>query len=136
MILKHFRNLGALLLFACAPAFDPEYAPLARNDLELRCYAWTSRATRGDDAALEEASAMWLEPRELPEGCAAFASLMIERGRIGVPPIWRRVRVLFENGQIVAAKNALGYLPKGEGPGGGSLAEAARPPRRPPPRPP
>ncbi|OGA69359.1 MAG: hypothetical protein A3G83_09575 [Betaproteobacteria bacterium RIFCSPLOWO2_12_FULL_68_20] len=111
-------------------AFDPEYAQLARNDLELRCYAWTSRATRGDDAALEEASAMWLEPRELPEGCAAFASLMIERGRIGVPDIWRRVRVLFENGQIVAAKNALGYLPKGEGPEERSLAEAARQPQR------
>src|SRR3990172_6750356 len=111
-------------------AFDPEYAQLARNDLELRCYAWTSRATRGDDAALEEASAMWLEPRELPEGCAAFASLMIERGRIGVPDIWRRVRVLFENGQIVAAKNALGYLPKGEGPEERSLAEAGRQPQR------
>ena len=38
--------------------------------------------------------------------------------------------MLFENGQITAAKSALGYLPKGKAPDERSLAEAARQPKR------
>lgn len=111
-------------------AFDAEAGQLDHPDLELRCYGWSSRAARGDDKALDEAAVMWLEPRELPEGCGRLAALMIERGRIGVPEIWRRVRVLAENGQIVAAKNALGNLPRDEAPDERALTEAVRAPQR------
>jgi soluble lytic murein transglycosylase len=47
-----------------------------------------------------------------------------------VADVWQRVRVLFENGQITAAKEALGYLPKAEAPDERLLAEAARHPKR------
>src|SRR5260221_7353940 len=61
-------------------AFDQESPPLVQDDLEIRCYAWLSRLARSDDSAYEEARAVWLEPRELPDGCHALANRMIEAG--------------------------------------------------------
>lgn len=106
-------------------------APLyARDDPEIRCYGLLARAAGGDDTALAEASwSIWLEPKELPYGCGQVADTLYERGRLSTTDVWRRVRVLFENGQITAAKVALGYLPKGEAPDERALAEAARQPK-------
>jgi len=110
--------------------FDREAADYARDDIEIRCYAWLSRVSRGDESALVEAQEMWVYPVELPEGCEKLATLMWERNRIQVPDVWLRVRELFEDGQITAAKTALGYLPKDEAPDERMLAEAARQPKR------
>ncbi len=110
--------------------FDREAANYARDDLEIRCYAWSSRLARGDEAALAESQAMWLEPRDLPKSCEQLATMLWERSRISTTEVWQRVRVLFENGQITAAKEALGYLSKEESPDERALAEAARHPKR------
>lgn len=110
--------------------FEREAAAYPEEELEVRCYGWMRRLEQGDDSALAEALGMWLEPRELPEGCARLADTMVTRGRVSITDIWRRVRVLFEAGQITAAKTALGYLPKSESPDERSLAEAARRPKR------
>ena len=110
--------------------FDRDATTYPRDDLELRCYIWSSHVARGDESVLEEAWPVWLEPRELPEGCAKLADALWKRGRISTTDVWRRVRVLFANGQITAAKTALGYLPKNEKPDERALAEAARRPRR------
>jgi soluble lytic murein transglycosylase len=110
--------------------FERELRDYARDDIEIRCYAWLSRLSRGDASALSEAYEMWLYPAELPPGCEKLATILWERNGIQVPDVWRRVRELFEEGQITAAKVALGYLPKGEGPDERMLAEAARHPKR------
>ena len=110
--------------------FERELANYARDDLEIRCYAWLSRLSRNDESVLAEAQAMWLEPRELPPGCDKVATLLWDRNRIQVTDVWARVRELFENGQITAAKEALSYLPKAEAPDERMLAEAARQPKR------
>jgi peptidoglycan lytic transglycosylase len=110
--------------------FERELANYAREDLEIRCYAWLSRLARGDESALAETHDMWLEPRDLPPSCDKVADLLWERNRIQVTDVWERVRELFENGQITAAKEALGYLPKAEAPDERQLAEAARQPKR------
>ncbi len=111
--------------------FDAESALLPRDDLEIRCYRLSSRIARGDESALGEAkSSMWLEPHELPTGCARLADTLAERGVLSVTDVWKRARVLFENGAITAAKSALAYLPKGEVPDERALAEAARTPKR------
>ena len=110
--------------------FDRAATSYPRDDLELRCYIWLSHLARGDESVLDEAAPVWLEPRELPEGCTRIASEMWKRGRFSITDVWRRVRVLFEAGQITAAKTALGYLPRGERPDERLLAEAARRPRR------
>jgi soluble lytic murein transglycosylase len=110
--------------------FEREAAAYGEDELEVRCYAWTRRLEQGDDGAFPEAAIIWAEPRELPEGCARLAETMVVRGRISITDIWKRVRVLFEAGQITAAKSALGHLPKGEAPDERALAEAARRPKR------
>lgn len=112
------------------PEFNREANAWPRDDLEVHCYGWLARLAREDDGALADARAMWLVPGELPEGCARLAEVLIARDRIGVTEIWRRVRVLFEQGEITAAKTALGYLPKKEAPDERLLAEAARQPKR------
>jgi len=110
--------------------FDAYATGYPRDDLELRCYIWLSHVARGDEGALAEAAPMWLEPRELPQGCATLANAMWKRGLLPTTRVWLRVRELFEAGQITAAKTALGYLPKGEAPDERALAEAARTPSR------
>jgi soluble lytic murein transglycosylase len=111
-------------------AFDREVRAWPRDDLEIRCYGWLSRLAREDDSAFAEARAMWLAPGELPEGCGRLADTMVSRDRLDVTDIWKRVRVLFEHGQITAAKTALGYLPRKDAPDERLLAEAARQPKR------
>ena len=108
------------------PEFERQASRYTRDDLEVSCYRWLSRLEHGDDSALEETNAMWLEPTELPEGCQRLATLLSIRGRLTVTDVWRRVRVLFEHGQITAAKTTLGLLPRSEAPDERSLAEAAR----------
>ena len=111
-------------------AFEQELAPLSRDDLEIRCYAWLSRLARGDDGAYEEAKPVWLEPRELPEGCNALADKMIEAGRITGAEVWRRVRILLANSQLTAARRTLGHLPDGETHDERLLNQAATAPKR------
>ncbi|HZQ73109.1 MAG TPA: transglycosylase SLT domain-containing protein [Burkholderiales bacterium] len=110
--------------------FEREAALYARDDLEVRCYSALARLARGDEAAAAELAAAWLEPKELPPGCEALAQELADRGRVSATEVWQRVRLLFENGQITAAKTALGYLPRGEAPDERSLADAARQPKR------
>jgi len=110
--------------------FDRQAKSYTRDDLEVSCYRWISRLENGDDSALDEATAMWLEPTELPDGCQRLSTILSARGRLSVTDIWSRVRVLFEHGQITAAKTALALLPRNDAPDERMLAEAARQPRR------
>ncbi|HTP63329.1 MAG TPA: transglycosylase SLT domain-containing protein [Burkholderiales bacterium] len=93
--------------------FELELSPLVQDDLEIRCYAWLARLNRADDGAYAEARAMWLEPRELPDGCYALVDKMVDAQKISIDDVWRRVRVLFENGALSAARRTLAYLPAG-----------------------
>jgi len=112
------------------PEFERQAARFMRDDLEVSCYRWLARLEHGDDSALADAMAMWLEPAELPDGCQRLSAILSTRGRLSVTDVWRRVRVLFEHGQITAAKTALALLPKSEAPDERMLAEAARQPKR------
>jgi soluble lytic murein transglycosylase len=95
-------------------SFELEYPPLLQEDSELRCYAWLGRLVRGDDSAYDEAKAVWFEPRDLSEGCGRVADRLLEAGRIGVEDVWRRARILFEAGQVAAARRTLASLPQAE----------------------
>ena len=110
--------------------FEQVLPPLAQDDLEIRCYSWLSRLARADDGAHDEARAIWLEPRELPDGCHALANKMVDAGRVSVDDVWRRVRVLFENGQLSAARRALVHLPANEKHDEALLNQAATAPKR------
>src|SRR5438105_3791127 len=81
-------------------------------------------------ATLADAKWMWLEPHELPDGCGELAQALLDDERISVTDVWRRVRLLFERGQITAAKTTLGYLEKADAPDERMLVDAARQPKR------
>ncbi|MCC6213048.1 MAG: lytic transglycosylase domain-containing protein [Burkholderiales bacterium] len=95
-------------------SFERELPQLIVDDLEIRCYAWLARLAREDGSASEEARAIWLEPRELPEGCHALANRLSENGAYSVEDVWRRVRLLVAHGQASAARRALAHLPAAE----------------------
>jgi soluble lytic murein transglycosylase len=111
-------------------AFEREFGPLAQEDLELRCYGWSARLARGDGEAAAEARIAWLEPRELPEGCVQLSDKLLKSGDIDSARIWQRVRLLLENGQVSAARRALGYLPATEQPDERLLTQAAVGPQK------
>jgi len=110
--------------------FERELSPLVQDDLEIRCYAWLARLARSDDSAYDEARAIWQEPRELPESCHDLANRLSEAGRFTVDDVWRRVRLLFENGQVSAARSALGHLPEDEKHDEALLNQAATAPKK------
>lgn len=95
-------------------AFDTEFAALAYDNLELRCYAWLSRLARGDEAAYEESRAILTEPKELPDGCGTLTEQLVGAGKVSSDELWQRARLLIENGRTSAARRWLAYLPPGE----------------------
>jgi soluble lytic murein transglycosylase len=103
---------------------------LVQDDLEIRCYAWQARLARADESAYEEARAVWLEPRELPDGCNTLVDRMLDARRISVEDVWRRVRVLFENNQIGAARRTLAFLPEDQKHDERLLNQAAAAPKK------
>jgi len=111
-------------------AFERELGPLAQEDLELRCYGWSARLARSDGEAAAEARIAWLEPRELPDGCVPLTEKLLKSGDIDHARIWQRVRLLLENGQVSAARRALGYLPAKEQPDERLLTQAAVAPQK------
>ena len=110
--------------------FEREAALYGPQDLEIDCYDWMRRFERKEASAEEAMAAMWREPREWPEGCGRLAERLAKAGSISAPDVWRRVRMLFEAGQITAAKTTLGYLSRRDSPDERLLAEAAREPKR------
>lgn len=111
------------------PSFEQTLPPLLQDDLEIRCYAWLSRLARSDDGAYEEARAVWLEPRELPDGCNALVDRMLDAKKISTDDVWRRVRLLFESGALTAARRTLAFLPAGETHDEWQLNQAATAPK-------
>jgi soluble lytic murein transglycosylase len=110
--------------------FDQTLPPLVQDDLEIRCYAWLSRLSRGDESAFDEARAVWREPRELPDGCNALVDKMLDTQKISVDDVWRRVRLLYENGVLAAARRTLAFLPKGEKPDEWEINQAVTAPKK------
>jgi soluble lytic murein transglycosylase len=114
--------------------FERQLGLYPRDDLEVRCYAALMAAQNenggGSQTTLADTMWMWLEPHELPDGCTELAQFLLDNERVTVTDVWRRVRLLFERGQITAAKTTLEYLEKRDAPDERMLAEAARQPKR------
>jgi soluble lytic murein transglycosylase len=111
-------------------SFERERAALVEEDLEIRCYAVAGRLASGDAGAYAEAARLWLEPRELPKACEALAGRLAAAGRLTQDQIWLRLRVLFENGQIAAAKRTRSFLPPDARPDERQLSLAASKPHK------
>src|SRR5919199_3720660 len=73
--------------------FERELPLSPRDDVEVRCYATLMDAEKGELPRPSKAAWMWLEPHELPEGCARLAERMLDEERVTVSDVWRRVRI-------------------------------------------
>ena len=92
--------------------FDAERAKVAyTEDFEVLCYSALAGMLRKDDAALRHAQALWLTPRELPEGCTAMAESMLGTNRLVDRHVWERIRALADANQLNAIKRTSEYLP-------------------------
>ena len=96
--------------------FDAERPKIGGDDLEISCYTLLSRLlkkaeAKNDDATASEAIALWLTPRELPEGCVTLSEYLLGASRIIDRHVWERVRLLADAGLPVAARRAAEYLP-------------------------
>ena len=92
-------------------AFDSERAKISSDDLELQCYTVLARHLKKDAAAAADGIALWLTPRELPEGCVSMAEALLGASRILDRHVWERVRLLADANLPGAAKRASEYLP-------------------------
>ena len=110
--------------------FDLELAPLIIDDADIRCYALASRLARRDDSAFNESRQYWLEPRELPDGCAVIVDESIARSQVTLKQVWQRIRLLLEAGQMTAARRTMAYLPLSERPDEKLLTIAATEPAK------
>ena len=100
--------------------FEAERAKLVFNDdIEVQCYAALHRvlakndpATR--DAGIAEALALWLTPREMPEGCNTMAETMISMNRLVDRNVWDRIRILADANLPAPLLRTAVYLPKSQ----------------------
>ncbi len=108
--------------------FRAEYPALAGDDPEVACYALQDRWERQEPAASAEFRNFWNAPRELPEGCARIADAMLKAGRLGVPEIWNRFRILTDANLTPAARRLMESLPRDQALDGKRISAVARSP--------
>ena len=113
--------------------FEAERAKLIFNDdLEVQCYAAQRRVllNNRDEAALREATKLWMSPRELPEGCVTMGETMIGANRLLDRQVWERIRALSDAALLPAMLRATGYLPNTQAVDAGQLESAFKQPDR------
>jgi soluble lytic murein transglycosylase len=96
--------------------FDAEFERLARDDIELSCYALQSKMRSAESEALAAARALWFVGRDSPESCAPLFGALIAGKQLSTDEIWMRIRLALEAGQIGIARRAAAYLPDKQAP--------------------
>ena len=97
-------------------AYLAEYPNYLSEDPDLACYALQAQWRKGNPLPATEIQQQWNAPRDIPEGCVPLVDAQLASGRITEQQVWERLRVLFEAGQLGAAKRTAAYLPAGERP--------------------
>ncbi len=92
--------------------FESERVKLVyTEDLEILCYSALVRVLRKEEAALRDALALWMTPRELPQGCIAMAEQLLSGSRLMDRHVWERIRALADANQLAAIRRTAEYLP-------------------------
>lgn len=103
------RALGKRRAWEQFDAVRPKVA--YTEDLEVLCYSALARVVRKDEEGVREALALWLTPRDLPEGCTAMAEHLIGASRLLDRHVWDRIRVLGDANLPGALRRTSEYLP-------------------------
>ncbi|MGI9246642.1 MAG: hypothetical protein ACR2I8_08080, partial [Steroidobacteraceae bacterium] len=94
------------------PAFLAEFDPGRDTAATTLCQSFTARVVLGRTAGLvEDLSAAWLTPRNLPDACDGPLGWWKERGGPGTELIERRARLALQSGEAALARVLAGGLP-------------------------
>lgn len=84
--------------------FDEQYPQFALDDdLQLKCYALISRATKGENVAAP-ARALLVSPKDYGDGCSTLIATLASAGQFSADDLWSQIRLASENNQVVAAR--------------------------------
>ncbi len=88
--------------------FDQQYPRFVLDDdLQLKCYALMSRASKGQ-AAAEDARALLVAPKDYGEACVALIATLAAARQFGPDDLWAQVRLAAEfNNNTVAQQIAV-----------------------------
>lgn len=83
------------------------------DDRQVQCYALMLDAVNQRAPAAEVApkvQALWLQQRDVDEGCATAAQSLLDSGHLKPAAAWERARLMIEVGRTRAAVQAVGLL--------------------------
>ena len=84
--------------------FDEQYPLFALDDdLQLKCYALISRATKGENVAAA-ARALLVSPKDYGDGCTTLIATLAQAGQFTSDDLWSQIRLASENNHVVAAR--------------------------------
>lgn len=90
-----------------------EYPRFRMNDdREVSCYALTADLAAGKPVK-DAAIAAWMAQKDADDGCALLAATLVDAHRIGVPELWKKIRLSIEIGRPRAARQAAALLAPG-----------------------
>jgi soluble lytic murein transglycosylase len=109
-------------------ALLPERSPTPDND--LRCFALRARLDAAEQAALDEAKALWTQLDDPPPACAPVFAALFDGGRLTEDEVWQRARRHMELRRPGQARATLALLPASAQPPGGALDDIVSNPSR------
>lgn len=84
--------------------FDEQYPLFALDDdVQLKCYALISRATKGENVAAP-ARALLVSPKDYGDGCTTLIATLAQAGQFTSDDLWSQIRLASENNHVVAAR--------------------------------
>ena len=82
-----------------------EFDDAALDAFELRCQRVVARGeTQGARPVLEEALALWIEGKPLPESCQRIEDWLAASGKLTADVLWKRIEQAMEKGRITEAR--------------------------------
>ena len=84
--------------------FDEQYPLFALDDdLQLKCYALLSRASRGEQVAVA-ARALLVSPKDYGDACSTLIMSLAQSGQFSSEDLWWQLRLASETSQVSAAR--------------------------------
>ena len=92
-------------------AFNVEYPKYRMNDdRAVRCYALMSEFNQTGADVAGQIEDLWLNQREVDEGCSSAAEQQFKAGKLSQQVAWHRARLAFENDRPAMASQAIGLI--------------------------
>jgi soluble lytic murein transglycosylase len=91
-------------------AFRAEYPKVVGDDIDLTCYSFQERLSRGDPEMMAEARALFISGREATAACEPVFAALVSAGRITEAETWERIRALLAEGSVKDARRANALL--------------------------